>query len=109
MLATAVVAAVCLAAWPEVAAAQGALERYESARARDADARTAIARAPDAGAAADRQDAIAAAQRAITSYELVVRRYPGSGYSDNALYQAADLARTLYAAYGRAAHRALVG
>ncbi len=109
VLATAVVAAVCLAAWPEVAAAQGALERFESARARDADARTAIARAPDAGAAADRQDAIAAAQRAITSYELVVRRYPGSGYSDNALYQAADLARTLYAAYGRASHRALVG
>ena len=30
---------------------------------------------------------------AVAGYERVVRRYPGSGYSDNALWQAAELAR----------------
>jgi N-acetylmuramoyl-L-alanine amidase len=108
LCAAAVVAAVCLA-WPRPAAAQAPRDRYEAARTLDAAARTAIQRAPDEGAPSARQNAIAAAQRAITRYEQVVRRYPSSGYSDNALYQAADLARALYAAYGRASHRTMVG
>ena len=66
----------------------------------DGAARAAIARAPDTAPAA-RQDAIVAAERAIARYDALVRRYPGSGYSDNALFQAADLARLLYGAYGR--------
>ena len=106
--AAAVVAVVCLAAWPGTAAAQPPRDRYEGARALDATARAAVQRAPDEGSAAARQAAIAAAERVITRYEALVRRYPGSGYSDNALFQAADLARALYAAYGRASHRTLV-
>ena len=108
LCAAAVVAAVCLA-WSQPAAAQAPRDRYEAARLLDAAARTAIQRAPDEGAPSARQNAIAAAQRAITRYEQVVRRYPSSGYSDNALYQAADLARALYTAYGRASHRTMVG
>jgi N-acetylmuramoyl-L-alanine amidase len=106
--AAAVVAVVCVA-WPGPVAAQPPRDRYEAVRALDAAARTAIQRAPDEGAPAARQSAIAAAQRVITRYEQLVRRYPSSGYSDNALYQAADLARALYAAYGRASHRTMVG
>ena len=37
---------------------------------------------------------------AIRAYEAVVRRYPTSGYSDNALWQAAGLARDLFAETG---------
>jgi N-acetylmuramoyl-L-alanine amidase len=33
---------------------------------------------------------------AIAGYERVVRRYPGSGYSDNALWQASELARLAF-------------
>lgn len=36
----------------------------------------------------------------IRAYEAVVRRYPTSGYSDNALWQAAGLARDLFAQTG---------
>lgn len=107
--AVAFAAAVCLLAWPVPAAAQPPRERYEAARALDAAARTAIQRAPDDGSPAARQNAVAAAQRAITRYENLVRRYPSSGYSDNALFQAADLARLLYAAYGRVGHRTMAG
>jgi N-acetylmuramoyl-L-alanine amidase len=37
---------------------------------------------------------------AIREYEAVVRRFPTSGYSDNALWQAAGLARDLFAETG---------
>jgi N-acetylmuramoyl-L-alanine amidase len=37
---------------------------------------------------------------AIRAYEAIVRRYPTSGYSDNALWQAAGLARDLFAQTG---------
>lgn len=36
----------------------------------------------------------------IRAYEAIVRRYPTSGYSDNALWQAAGLARDLFAQTG---------
>ncbi|MGD9902282.1 MAG: N-acetylmuramoyl-L-alanine amidase [Vicinamibacterales bacterium] len=98
----------CLTALPGRASAQSARDRYESARALDAAARTAIARTPDDGPAAAKARAITAATRAIGRYESLVRRFPTSGYSDNALYQAADLAGVLYAAYGRVAHRTQV-
>jgi len=102
----AVVTGLCLTAVP--VAAQSARERYEAARALDAAARALVARTPDDGPAAARQRAIAAAARAIARYEGVVRRFPSSGYTDNALYQAADLAAAVYAAYGRVTHRTQV-
>jgi N-acetylmuramoyl-L-alanine amidase len=105
----AVLAGVCLAVGVVPIAAQPAGDRYEAARTQEAAARSRIAEAPDSGPASRRQEAIAAAQRVIDRYETLVRRFPTSGYSDNALYQAADLANTLYAAYGRASHREMVG
>ena len=42
---------------------------------------------------------------AIDAYETIVRRYPGSGYSDNALWQAASLAILAYERFGRAADK----
>jgi hypothetical protein len=65
LCAAAVVAVVCVA-WPGPVAAQPPRDRYEAVRALDAAARTAIQRAPDEGAPAARQSAIAAAKRVIT-------------------------------------------
>ena len=42
---------------------------------------------------------------AVASYEAIVRRYPASGYSDNALWQAANLALLAYDEYGEAADK----
>ncbi len=80
--------------------AAGARERYEEALALDRDARAAVERGQAAEA-----DAIRGARRALGLYESVVRRFPTSGYCDNALLRGGDLARWLYARSGRAADR----
>jgi N-acetylmuramoyl-L-alanine amidase len=41
----------------------------------------------------------------VAAYEAVVRRYPASGYSDNALWQAGRLALDAFARFGQAADR----
>jgi len=41
----------------------------------------------------------------VAAYEALVRRYPASGYSDNALWQAGRLALDAFAAFGDAADR----
>jgi N-acetylmuramoyl-L-alanine amidase len=41
----------------------------------------------------------------ISAYEGIVRRYPGSGYSDNALWQAGNLAILAYERFGKTADR----
>jgi N-acetylmuramoyl-L-alanine amidase len=61
------------------AAAQSAPKRYESALAREKQIR---ASQPSAGAI----------RSVMAQYEAIVARYPRSGYSDNALWQAAGLA-----------------
>jgi len=43
---------------------------------------------------------LAEMRRAIAAYEAVVRRHPASGYSDNALWQAANLASLAYERFG---------
>jgi N-acetylmuramoyl-L-alanine amidase len=42
---------------------------------------------------------------AVASYERVVRRYPGSGYSDNALWQGAELSRLAFDRFGEDADK----
>ena len=42
---------------------------------------------------------------AVASYERVVRRYPTSGYADNALWQAAELSRLAWERFGEEADR----
>jgi N-acetylmuramoyl-L-alanine amidase len=46
-----------------------------------------------------------AVHEAIATYEAVVRRYPASSYSDNALWQAAHLAIDAYAKFSQPADR----
>ncbi|HUU36411.1 MAG TPA: hypothetical protein VMW48_20240, partial [Vicinamibacterales bacterium] len=80
--------------------APSARDRYEGALALDRDARAAAER----GAAGEAQ-AIKSARRAIVLYESVVRRFPTSGYCDNALMRGGDLAGWIYSRSGRAADR----
>jgi hypothetical protein len=65
-----------------VAGAQPVRDLYTQALARDRTVR-------DARQSPTRQQI----RSAIAQYERVVRRYPKSGYSDNALWQASELAR----------------
>jgi N-acetylmuramoyl-L-alanine amidase len=78
---------------PARASAQGAATLYERALDREQAARSS-------GSAS--LDAIRAIAR---SYEAIVRRYPGSGYCDNALWQAAGLMKLVYSRSGEPADR----
>ena len=78
--------------------AQHARERYQVAIERDADVRTAIEQAM---AATPPGDVLAQAGKVMTSFEAIVRRYPASGYADNALWQAASLADAAYRKFHR--------
>lgn len=83
---------------PGLAFAQSARDRYQAAVERDADVRTAIEQAL---ATAPSPDLLARARKVITSFESIVRRYPASGYADNALWQAASLADEAYRKFSR--------
>ncbi|MGH9220233.1 MAG: N-acetylmuramoyl-L-alanine amidase [Vicinamibacterales bacterium] len=85
------------------AGAQTARERYESATERDAKVRTLLADSPIATPAAD---VIAHATHVMTSFEILVRRFPTSGYADNALFQAASLAEVTHEKFARPQDRA---
>src|SRR5262245_54671941 len=76
---------------PERAFAQTARVRYETALARDTAVRQTLSDPATSPAAA-----VTEARAVIKAYEALVRRYPISGYSDNALYNAADLADAIY-------------
>src|SRR5688500_7866154 len=81
-----------------VAEAQTARERYESAAEREASVRTLMAghTAPTAPPAL-----VAQVSQVMTAFEILVRRFPTSGYADNALFQAASLAETAYDMFKR--------
>lgn len=84
------------------ASAQTARTRYENALARDLRVRDGLAVTADP-AQATQVSAEAAAT--IAAYEALVARYPISGYSDNALFNAAGLADLLHQRFGRTADR----
>src|SRR5688500_752411 len=81
-----------------VAEAQTARERYESAAEREASVRTLMAghTAPTAPPAL-----VAQVSQVMTAFEILVRRFPTSGYADNALFQAASLAEIAYDTFKR--------
>lgn len=81
-----------MAATAAPVAAQSAPKRYEAAVTREKQIR---ASQPSAGAI----------RRVIAQYEAIVRRYPRSGYSDNALWQAAGLHFLSLQRHGREAGR----
>ena len=77
--------------------AQTAQERYESAIERDEKVRALLA----TGAGAPPAEVISQASRVMTSFEALVRRFPTSGYADNALWQAASLADAAFQKFSR--------
>jgi N-acetylmuramoyl-L-alanine amidase len=92
-----VAASLAATAWLTVAAdgrAPTARERFEAARTAEADVRAARG---------DR--ALRQGRRVLQRYEALVRRFPTSGYSDDALFNAGSLARWLYEQSGADADR----
>ncbi len=66
---------------------------YAEALAREQNARATLADAAAGGRRSRRSHDVVAA------YEAIVRRYPASGYSDNALWQAGRLSLDAYLTY----------
>ena len=92
-----VIAMVTALAVSSAASAQTARERYEAAVERDERVRVLMAGNLEAPPA----DVIAQAAKVVTAFEVVVRRFPSSGYADNALWQAASLADATFQKFNR--------
>jgi len=84
------------------ALAQTAKDRYEAAAERDKQVRALLTNE----AAVSTADVSAQASKVIASFEALVRRFPTSGYADNALWQAASLAEAAYLKFNRAEDQA---
>ena len=80
-----------------VIAASTAQEMYVAAMAREQTVRAALAQKD-----ADVDVSVAADARAVVAaYQEIVRLYPASGYSDNALWQAGRLSIDAYLRFGQ--------
>ena len=90
----ALVATACLTAAAPRASAQSARDMYNRALAQERTVRDESAR-----------PTLARMRRVIAAYEAVVRRHPSSGYADNALWQAANLASLAFDRFGDEADR----
>jgi len=82
--------------------AQTAKARYDAATERDQKVRALLT----SEGAAPAPDVSAQAAKVIASFEALVRRFPTSGYADNALWQAATLAEAAYLKFNRAEDQA---
>ncbi|HET7698903.1 MAG TPA: N-acetylmuramoyl-L-alanine amidase [Vicinamibacterales bacterium] len=91
---TALVTAACLLAAAPGAEAQTARDMYNRALAQERSVRDEAAK-----------PTLTQMRRAISAYEAVVRRHPSSGYADNALWQAANLASLAFERFGSEADR----
>lgn len=80
-------------------AASTAEEMYLAARAREEAARSALALPETPGPVA------ADARAVVAAYQEIVRLYPASGYTDNALWQAGVLSIDLFVRFGEARDR----
>jgi len=81
--------ACALALTPAPAFAQGPREQYTKALARERELRDG-----------ERPPTARQIREVVAAYEGVVRRYPTSGYSDNALWQASELSRLAWDRFG---------
>ena len=79
------------------AQAQTARERFESAIERGEKVRASLASDAEATPA----DVVAQAGKVMNAFEALVRRFPTSGYADNALWQAASLADAAFQKFNR--------
>lgn len=73
-------------------------ERFEAASANDEKVRLLLTNMTDATPAAD---VIKQVNQIVTAFEALVRKYPTSGYADDALWQAASLSDTAYRRFKR--------
>jgi N-acetylmuramoyl-L-alanine amidase len=96
---TAVTVAVWLLVCAGAEAQQAARERYESANERDEKVRALLTNETTSAPAARLATQVT---EVLASFESLVRRFPTSGYADNALFQAASLADMAYARFKRA-------
>ncbi|MFL6279797.1 MAG: N-acetylmuramoyl-L-alanine amidase [Vicinamibacterales bacterium] len=81
----------CTLAAPVAASGDNAARTlYERAMSRERDVRSAD----------QEQTTVQELRRVIGAYDLVVRRFPASGYSDNALWQAGNLAWVAFQRFG---------
>lgn len=81
---------------------QTAEARYESAAAREQEVRALLAVENTVQPPAE---VLAQVTQVMTAFEILVRRFPTSGYADNALFQAAALADAAYVKFERAQER----
>ena len=65
----------------------------------------ALSRERDIRDADQEQPTLAEMRRVVSAYTAVVRRFPGSGYSDNALWQAGNLAWLAFQRFGESRDR----
>jgi len=79
------------------ASAQTARERYEATVVRDEKVRVLLT----GGSEAAGPDVLAQVSKVRASFEALVRRFPASGYADNALWQAASLSDAAYQKFNR--------
>jgi N-acetylmuramoyl-L-alanine amidase len=86
------------------AAAQTAKARYDTALERESTVRALLRDGGDPSPT-ERTEALRQVSRLVSTYEGIVRRYPTSGYADNALWQGASLAEAAYRRFGRADDR----
>jgi N-acetylmuramoyl-L-alanine amidase len=92
--AAATVIAACMLVMPEIAAAQSAHGMYTQALGRERQLRDAANR-----------PTLAQLRGVVQAYENVVRRFPRSGYSDNALWQGGNVALLAFERFGQAADK----
>lgn len=85
--------------------AQSAKTRYERALSREATLRQRLDRQEDLSAP-ERRRLLRDVGRAVAAYEYIPRRYPTTGYADNALWQGARLSESAYRRFGSADDRA---
>jgi len=100
------VIATAVAVWLSVcgvAAAQTAKARYQEAAERDERVRVVLTNLTDNKAPPS--DLVKQVAQVMTSFESLVRRYPTSGYADNALWHAASLADVAYQRFNRGEDR----
>ena len=93
-LLTALVTIACLTAAAPPASAQAARDMYNRALEQERTVRDDAAK-----------PTLAQMRRAVAAYEAIVRRHPSSGYADNALWQAANLASLAFDRFGDEADR----
>jgi len=85
--------------------AQTAQVRYERALERESPLRARLDTRTDPSPSV-RAATLREISRLVTSYEAIVRRFPRSGYSDNALWQGAGLSEAAYRRFARPDDRA---